>query len=370
VSRFPPPPQDQGASARDWVVERIRRDRRLVRMLTQAFVEELMAVEVEARCWTPTGERLTRRNGYRHALFPLASGAMPVRVPRLRQGGYNPAWLTADAAPDEDELVAALGAAYVEGLADEDVAPLLATLRADPLSGEQRSMLVGAMNARIDALHGRLLLDVHGDDVTIETRRGGGDDGAVAIASTTVDGEPDVLGLVVGAADIRAADDELRDDLAARGLRGDVPPTEEPAQRRFRRGVSILSRPHGRLEAHDEELDEPAPGWVRRRVTLLLAAVAAVVLIAAVVVGTSAAERSQPDPAPPPATTVAPRTAGSTVSGPAPATPTTLAADVTNATVAPPSHATVPPDCTTAPGGARAPWLDEVQCQAAAASTG
>ena len=280
-------------------MDRVRRDRRLVRTLTQAFLEELMAIEVEARCWSPAGERLTRRNGYRHALFPLSSGAISVRVPRLRHGGYAPTWLAAEPGPDEDELVRALCAAYIDGLTDDDVAPLIASLGGDPVAPEQRSMLAAAMNARVDALQGRLLLDVHGDDVTIETRRAGGDDGAVAIASTTVDGEPDVLGLVVGAVDTRTADSDLRHDLAARGLRGEVPPTEPPAGRHGRGAVAILSRHHGRGRVDPDDDVEPDGRRSRRRFPLLLVAVAALVLIAAVVVGTSAAERSHPYPAPP-----------------------------------------------------------------------
>ena len=169
------------------------------------------------------------------------------------------------------------------------------------------------MNARIYAEHVRPLLDVHGDDVVIESTHPAGDAG-VAVATTSVHGGLDVLGLVIGDHGTGAVDQELRHDLARRGLRGEVPaPGEPPVAPLPRREITIVVRRHGRGADGPDDVDEPdaddATRPPRRRIPLLLAAAAVVALIAAVVVGSTAVGRLRSDPDPPPVTTVVPVTA-------------------------------------------------------------
>jgi hypothetical protein len=214
------------------------------------------------------------------------------------------------------------------------------------------------MNARIVAEHARPLLDVHGDDVTIETRNDDEEGEAISVATTSADGVPELLGLVVGP-DADAAEHELRRDLTARGLRGAVRRTSAARVARPRPAVTIMVRDHGR---HIDDLPDSDETGRRRRIPVLIAAVAGLLLIIAVVIGSSAAGRFGSDPAPAPTPTDAP--ADTTV----PVAPATTAAAATTApapaAVAVVASAPVPAKCS----AERVPWMDQVQCEAVAGS--
>jgi hypothetical protein len=346
-----------------WLGTRIEGDHRLREVLTRAFVEELMAVEVEARCRTETGERVNRRNGYRAGAFAMPSGSIPVRVPKLRHGGYAPRWLADGAVAAEDVLVASLSRGYVEGMSCDLVASLVDAMGVDELSTAQVTTLAAAMNVRIVAEHARPLPEVHGDDVTIETRNDDEEGEAISVATTSANGAPELLGLVVGP-DADAAEHELRRDLTTRGLRGDVVRTGAARVARSRPAVTIMVRDHGRHIDDDPDSDETERPR-RRRIPVLIAAVVGLLLIIAVVVGSSAAGRFGSDLPPPPtdspAATAVPAapatTAAAVTTAPAPAAPDPAAVAV----VAP---APVPANCS----AERVPWMDQVQCEAVAGS--
>ena len=151
-------------------------------------------------------------------------------------------------------LVASLGRGYVEGMSCDLVARLVGAMGVDELSREQFTTLAAAMNARIVAEHARPLLDVHGDDVTIETRNDDEEGEAISVATTSANGVPELLGLVVGP-DADAAEHELRRDLTARGLRGAVRRTTAARVARSRPAVTIMVRDHGR---HIDDLPDTA----------------------------------------------------------------------------------------------------------------
>ncbi len=356
------PPDRPQDPAWQWLRARLERDRRLLRTLTQAFVEELMAVEVEARCWDADGARINRRNGYRHVLFEVSYGSISVRVPKLRQGGYAPPWLSERPEGTDDALIESLCRGYVEGMTSELVATLVDAIGVEGIDDDQDAAIVDAMNARIDAQLARPLLDVHGDDVVIETRRSTDATGAMSVASTAVNGEHEVLGFVVDGRDAATTERQLEHDLGARGLRGEVHPRPPTSGRRASPAVTIVIRQHGR--GHDEPDDEPEADRrrPRRRLPLVLVAVAVLVLIAAVVVGSSAAERLRPDPDPAPAPPPASTSSAVPTSAPVAVSPPTTVATVAT-TVAPASAnaaAASSADCS----GQRVPLMDQVLCEA------
>jgi hypothetical protein len=354
-----------------WIRSRLERDRRLLRTLTQAFVEELMAVEVESRCWGSDGERINRRNGYRHVLFETSYGSISVRVPKLRQGGYAPPWLSERPDGTDDILIDALCRGYVEGMSSELVAMLIDAIGVDGISADQHATIVDAMNARIDAQLARPLLDVHGDDVVIETLGPTDASGAMSVASTSVNGEHEVLSFFIDGPDAASTERQLEHDLTARGVRGEIHPSAPRSSGRRAPAVTIVVRRHGRGadEAYDELDDEPHRRGSRRRLPLLLAAVAVLVLIAAVVVGTSAAQRQGPDrdPAPPPATTSSAVPTSAPVTSAAPTTAVTSSAPTTTAPapVSANAAAASSADCAGAGTDQRVPWMDQVLCEAA-----
>ena len=72
-------------------------DTGFLRELMQLSLQRLMEFEVEGLCGAArharSPERTNRRNGYRGRAFETRVGTLDLRIPKLRQGSYFPAFL-------------------------------------------------------------------------------------------------------------------------------------------------------------------------------------------------------------------------------------------------------------------------------------
>lgn len=91
-----------------------------------------MSAEADALCGAAYGrrseERVNRRNGYRERDFDTRVGTVELRVPKLRQGTYNPEWLFERRRRAERALVAVICECYVRGLSTRRVDGLVKAL--------------------------------------------------------------------------------------------------------------------------------------------------------------------------------------------------------------------------------------------------
>jgi putative transposase len=69
----------------------------LVRDMLHFAAQKLMEMDVEALCGAPYGERRVprenSRNGYRDRASEMRTGAIDLRIPKLRKGSYFPGFL-------------------------------------------------------------------------------------------------------------------------------------------------------------------------------------------------------------------------------------------------------------------------------------
>jgi putative transposase len=69
----------------------------LVREMLQLAAHKLMDMDVEALCGAAYGERAVprdnSRNGYRDRAWETRTGAIDLRIPKLRKGSYFPEFL-------------------------------------------------------------------------------------------------------------------------------------------------------------------------------------------------------------------------------------------------------------------------------------
>ena len=72
-------------------------DADLLREMIGFTARRLMELEVESKTGAGYGEksaeRLAQRNGYRDRLWETRAGTVELRIPKLRQGSYFPAFL-------------------------------------------------------------------------------------------------------------------------------------------------------------------------------------------------------------------------------------------------------------------------------------
>jgi transposase-like protein len=205
----------------------------LLRELLQSTVETLMSAEVDALNGAGWGERgvgrTNRRNGYRGRRWDTRVGTIGLRIPKLRQGSYFPAWLLTPRRRAERALVNVVTQAYVEGVSTRRVEDLVQTLGVEGISKSQVSELAKALDEEVASFRARPLDGapyrvVSMDALALRVREGGRIVSAAALIAVGVDrdGRREILGLEVVTVEDGTAWTAFLRDLVARGLSGVV----------------------------------------------------------------------------------------------------------------------------------------------------
>ena len=96
----------------------------LVRDMLHFAAQKLMEMDVEALCGAQYGERTVprenSRNGYRDRAWETRSGAIDLRIPKLRKGSYFPSFLEPRRTA-EKALTAVIQEAYIHGISTRSV---------------------------------------------------------------------------------------------------------------------------------------------------------------------------------------------------------------------------------------------------------
>ena len=96
----------------------------MLRQMVQFAAQRLMEMEAETLCGAgydeKSPERLNSRNGYRERAWETRAGTVDLRVPKLRQGSYYPAFLEPRRTA-ERALAAVIQEAYVHGVSTRSV---------------------------------------------------------------------------------------------------------------------------------------------------------------------------------------------------------------------------------------------------------
>jgi transposase-like protein len=200
-----------------------------LRELMGFVLHRLMDAEVEGQCQAKpherSVERVNWRNGYRERSWETRLGTLDLKVPRLRQGSYLPAFLEPRRA-SEKALVAVVQEAYIQGVSTRKVDDLVQALGMTGISKSQVSRLCVDIDERVDAF---LLRELEGEwpylwlDATyLKVREAGRvvNKAAVVAVAVNTEGRREVLGLQVGPAETEAFWMEFLRALVARGLRG------------------------------------------------------------------------------------------------------------------------------------------------------
>jgi putative transposase len=106
--------------------------REAVRVMTQALMELEVSQQIGANRYERHEERKTYRNRYRDRIWETRVGAVPLRIPKLREGSFFPSLLE-PRKRSEKALLAVIQHAYIEGVSTRKVDDLVQALgvRAD-----------------------------------------------------------------------------------------------------------------------------------------------------------------------------------------------------------------------------------------------
>jgi len=195
----------------------------VLRQMVQFAAQRLMELETETLCGAgyeeKNAERLNSRNGLRDRPWETRAGTVALKVPKLRQGSYYPAFLEPRRMA-EKALAAVIQEAYVHGVSTRSVDELVKAMGMNGISKSQVSRLCAELDERVGAFLNR---PIEGDwpylwiDATyVKTREAGS---IVSVAVNTED-QRQVIGMKVGPSEAETFWTEFLRSLMRRGLRG------------------------------------------------------------------------------------------------------------------------------------------------------
>jgi putative transposase len=198
-----------------------------VRTLAQA----LMEVEVTTQVGAERGERaperrVTQRNGYRPREWDTRVGTVELQVPKLRAGSFFPSILEPRRRA-ERALASVVMACYVEGVSTRRVDEVARAMGIDGISKSQVSRICQELDELVAAWRNRPLDTgpyplVWMDALSMRVREGGRICSTAVLVATAVNaqGQREILGLDIGAAEDGASWTSFLRGLVARGLGG------------------------------------------------------------------------------------------------------------------------------------------------------
>jgi transposase-like protein len=200
-----------------------------LKSLAERVLEQLMEFEVTNRIGADKHERAkgraTYRNGYRERPLHTRLGTLDLRVPKLRQGTYFPAFLEPRRLT-EQALTAVIQEAWIGGVSTRKVDDLVQALGMTGISKSQVSALCRDIDERVDSFLNRPLEGewpyLWLDATYLKVRQCGRVVSIAAIIACGVnqDGRREILGLGLGESEAQVFWVEFLRSLRQRGLSG------------------------------------------------------------------------------------------------------------------------------------------------------
>ena len=126
--------------------------------------EQLMEAEVSAKLNASKSERTPERSGYRSGYrvrrFDTRMGTMYLVVPKIRNGGYVPFFVT-ERKRSEVALMNVIHEAYINGVSTRKIERLAKSLGIDSISRSQVSQITKELNDQVKAFRERPLRDTY-----------------------------------------------------------------------------------------------------------------------------------------------------------------------------------------------------------------
>ena len=200
--------------------------RETLEVVLHAVMDADVSQQIGAGLHEHTPGRATYRNGYRPRRWDTRTGTIDLRIPKLREGTYLPAFLE-PRRRSEQALLAVIQQAYIEGVSTRRVEDLVQALGCDGISKSEVSRICQQLDVQVQAFRERPLSDspypyLWLDALTQKVREGGRVVNVCVVVATAVNGhgQREVLGLDCGASEDGAFWLSFLRGLTARGLSG------------------------------------------------------------------------------------------------------------------------------------------------------
>ena len=193
----------------------------------RAFLHSLMEAEVEHHTGASHNERSAERhnyrNGYRLRELVTRVGNVMLEIPRLRYGSYYPSFLTAYKR-SEKALFTVVQEAYVKGVSTRKMDALVKALGVEHLDKSAVSRITAELDEELETFRTRPLENSYAylwlDATYIKVRATGRVVSKAVVIAVAVreDGEREIVGVDIGAAETEAFWKAFLRSLCRRGL--------------------------------------------------------------------------------------------------------------------------------------------------------
>jgi transposase-like protein len=200
-----------------------------LRSVAEAVLQLLMEADAEgligAGRHERSPERLNYRNGYRDRTLDTRLGSLQLRIPKLRQGSYFPAFLEPRKV-SEKALVAVIQEAWIGGVSTRRVDDLVQAMGLSGISKSTVSKLCKDIDERVNGFLDRPLEGewpyLWLDATYLKVREGGRIVSVAAIIAVAVstEGKREIVGLGLGPSEAETFWSAFLKGLLRRGLRG------------------------------------------------------------------------------------------------------------------------------------------------------
>ena len=128
----------------------------MLQWLCEQMMDVELATKIQANKSERTDERKGYRSGYRVRRFDSRMGTIYLLVPKLRQGGYIP-FFVSEKSRSEAALINVIQEAYINGVSTRKIRRLAQSLGIESISRGQVSNITKELNEQVQAFRNRRL---------------------------------------------------------------------------------------------------------------------------------------------------------------------------------------------------------------------
>lgn len=196
-----------------------------LKVLTQTAMDEELLEQLQASRYQRTELRKGNRNGYRHRTLLTQYGWLQLKIPRDREGKYQPEFIRRyqQRAIEVDKLVRDV---FLSGVSTRQVGKVLAPLWGKEISPQTVSRIVSSLDSAVKLYHARFILDDYQylflDGITLKVKGANGVKKRFVLCAygITPKGQRELISFRQAQSESEAQWEAFLRDLYGRGLEG------------------------------------------------------------------------------------------------------------------------------------------------------
>lgn len=196
-----------------------------LKVVAETAMESELLEQLQATRYQRVGSRKGFRNGYRHRNLITQYGWLELRIPRDREGKYQPEFLRQyqQRTAEVDKLIRDI---FLSGVSTRQLGKVLAPILGKEISPQTVSRVVSSLDSEVKLFHSRLIVDNYAylflDGITLKVKGVSGVKKRLMLCAygITLQGKRELISFRQAPSESEASWEMFLRDLYERGLRG------------------------------------------------------------------------------------------------------------------------------------------------------